>query len=370
MSQVNKEYYFFIGTVAELIKVFPIMLDMEKRGIDYKIISSGQNKIEDSDIFKILKKEKLDIYLSTKKIKKSAVGLLTWFIDTFIKSIFKFKKIFSKKSNIERYMIIHGDTVSTLMGAWLGKMFKFKICHIEAGLRSFNLLQPFPEEIDRVLASKFVDIHFPPNDWAKNNLKNLKGQKISTGNNTLLDGLVYALNTKLSSSILEGFGDDDFAIFVVHRQENLINKTLLEKVINSVQEVSKDKKVLFILHEITKIALQKNDLLNKIQNNKNIYIVDRLPYFELMHILKEAQFIVTDGGSNQEECYYLGLPTLILRNYSERQEGLGENAVLYKSDYSLISKFCTNYQSYRRDPVIGFEYTSPSSIVVDYLESI
>jgi UDP-N-acetylglucosamine 2-epimerase (non-hydrolysing) len=370
MSNKVSKYYFFIGTVAELIKVFPIMLDMEKRGIDYKIISSGQNKIEDSDIFKILKKDKIDVYLSSKKIKKSALGLLTWFIETFFKSVFQFRKLFSKDKNVNRYMIIHGDTVSTLMGAFLGKMFGFKVCHIEAGLRSFNLLQPFPEEIDRVLASKFVDLHFPPNEWAKRNLKKLKGDKVSTTNNTLLDGLVYALNSKVISNFLDQIKDEDFGVFVVHRQENLINKRLLEEVVQVVKEVSQNKKVLFILHEITKIAFQKYDLLKYIENNENIIIVDRLPYFELMHILQKAKFIVTDGGSNQEECYYLGLPTLILRNYSERQEGLGENAMLYKGNYNLIRDFCLNYESYRRESLIGVDYKSPSSIVVDYLTSL
>jgi UDP-N-acetylglucosamine 2-epimerase (non-hydrolysing) len=360
-------YYFFVGTIAEFIKVFPVMLEMDTRGIKYKIIATNQNLVEYSDVFQSVLHKKIFLTLSNGKIKKSSIGLLFWFVKTFFVSLFMFYKAFSKDNKGKKYLIIHGDTVSTLMGAILGKIFRFTVCHIESGLRSFNFLEPFPEEIDRVLASRFVNIHFCPNDWAMYNLKHLSGEKINTTQNTLLDSLRYALSQKIDSELIKHIEGNEYAIFVCHRQENLSKRDLLESLVGAILEQSQQKICIFILHEITKIALEKFDLLKKIQDQNNIILVDRLPYFELMHIMQKADFIITDGGSNQEESYYLGLPALILRNYSERKEGLGQNAILYKGDNDLIREFCSTYKKYKTQKVVDRKTENPSKIIVDYL---
>jgi len=362
----TKRYYFFIGTVAELIKIFPIILEMEKREIDYYIISSGQNEIEKSDVFKVISKYKSIIRLSNGVKKKSAISLFSWFLKTLVKSIFGIRKKIKSVSKND-YMLVHGDTVSTVMGAIIGRVYGFSVCHVESGLRSFNMTQPFPEELDRIITSKLTDIHFPPNDWALSNLKKIRGKKYNTINNTLLDSLNYALNQNIKTKLIKDLKNNKFSIFVCHRQENLVNEKLLINFIESLLKTSKKYEVLFILHEITKIALEKFDLLDSIKDNKNIILVDRLPYFELMHILSKAEFMVTDGGSNQEECYYLGIPTFILRNYSERIEGIDKNVVLMKNNYKKIDKFIDNYKKYKTNSILNESYISPSKIIVDNL---
>lgn len=365
MPELNKKkYYFFIGTVAELIKLFPVMQEMEKRFIDYKIIASGQNDIKNSDIFKCIKKQKIDIEISDKQIKQTSWYLFYWFIKTFFKSLKIFRKEASK--NEKKCLIIHGDTVSTMMGAILGKIFNFKIFHIEAGLRSFHLLEPYPEEINRTITSRLADFHFCPNDWALNNLKKRKGKKINTFNNTLIESLNFALAEEVDSELIKVLNNNNYCLFVCHRQENVSSKKLLELLVAKILEASKNIKCIFILHKITKIALEKRSLLSKLKNNKNILLVDRIPYFELMHILKKAEFIITDGGSNQEECYYLGTPTLILRRHTERIEGLGKNIILSKNNFTVVSDFIENYKKYKTNPVeIG---KSPCGIIVDFME--
>lgn len=363
-SENRKNYYFFIGTIAELIKLFPIMQEMEKRSVDYKIIASGQNNLKNSDIFRYTKNQAIDINLSDGKINKSPYGLLYWFIKTFFKSLKIFKKEINRSE--DNYLIVHGDTVSTLMGAILGKIFKFKICHIEAGLRSFNIFEPFPEEIDRIITSKLTNFHFCPNDWALNNLKKRKGEKINTFSNTLIESLDFALNKKVNSYLINSLKDKKYCLFVCHRQENVPNKDLIELLVEKIVGISKSIKCIFILHEITKVSLKKFNLLSKLENNENILLVDRMPYFELMHVLKTADFIVTDGGSNQEEGYYLGIPTLILRKCTERTEGLGKNVILSKNDFNIISDFIINYRKYKTDSVKID--SRPSQIIVDYLE--
>ena len=205
----KKNYYFFIGTVAELIKLFPVMQEMERRAIQYKIIASGQNDIKNSGIFESIQKTDIDIKVGSGKIRKSVSGLFFWFIKTFVKSFRVIRNSVDKTEN--NYLIIHGDTVSTMMGAILGKILKFKVFHIEAGLRSFNFLEPFPEEIDRVVTSRLADFHFCPNAWAMGNLKKRKGEKINTFNNTLIDSLGYALNQNVDSKLMTTLGEINIA---------------------------------------------------------------------------------------------------------------------------------------------------------------
>lgn len=366
MSEIKSEknYYFFVGTVAELIKLFPVMQEMERRSVEYRIIASGQNEIKKSDIFECVKKQKIDIEIGDKKINKSVFGLFCWFMWTFFKSLKIFKKDIRRTRN--DCLIIHGDTVSTMMGAILGKIFGFKIFHIEAGLRSFNFFEPFPEEIDRVVTSRLADYHFCPNDWALNNLKKRKGEKINTFNNTLINSLDFALSRNVHSELMDTLKDGGYCLFVCHRQENVSNKKLLVLLTDKMIETAKKIRCIFILHEITKIALEKYELLAKLKNDKNIILVGRVPYFELMHILRDAEFMITDGGSNQEECYYLGIPTLILRRCTERNEGLGKNVILSKNDFNVVSDFIKNYKKYGSTPIKITN--SPSSIIVDYLE--
>lgn len=355
------KYYFFIGTTAELIKIIPVMIRFEQKNIDYTIISSGQNNILASDLFQFIKKRP-EIILSNKQISQSPVGLLLWFLKTFIRSFFIINKLSDKKNSV---MIVHGDTISTVMGGILGKLNGLKIAHIEAGLRSFNFLQPFPEEIDRLLVSNMSDIHFCPNEWAINNIHNKRGLKINTKNNTLIDSLKIALNKNISSRFLSDNHGSKFFIFILHRQENLLNKILVDHLMNKVIEVSHKLHCLFILHEPTKKVLNDINIMKKLKSEKNITLLSRMSYLEFMQILSVAEFIITDGGSNQEECYYLGKPCLILRQKTERIEGLNGNILLGGSNIKLIDSFISNYKSFKRKTVSNDE--SPSLIITNTL---
>src|SRR5258708_329795 len=170
----QKCFYFFIGTEAELIKVMPVIKEFQAQKILFRIIASGQNNIQKSRLLQILKIRTLDMILSDDKIHQSSLGLFFWFIKTFVIGCFKMRRTSHNSKNV---MIVHGVTVSTVMGTLIGKLFGFQVAHLEAGLRSFNFLHPFPEEIDRVIVSQFADIHFCPNQWSLNNLSNKSGTK-------------------------------------------------------------------------------------------------------------------------------------------------------------------------------------------------
>ena len=261
-------------------------------------------------------------------------------------------------------MLVHGDTVSTVMGAILGRIYGLEVVHVEAGLRSFNFLNPFPEEIDRYIVSKLSTIHFCPNEWAVKNLKNEKGIKVNTIQNTLIESLHFALMQKSKDALFLNLEKKDFFIFIMHRQENLLQKEFVTSMINKIQEIAKKKPCLFVVHASTKYVLESNNLWEKIIKDKNILVSSRLDYFVFVHLLEKAKFFITDGGSNQEEAYYLGKPCLIMRKATERVEGLGENVMLSGTRITTIQNFIKHVTKYER-PIISTK-EKPSQIITNF----
>lgn len=357
---------FFIGTEAEFIKLFPVLRELDQQKIEYKIIASGQNDISKSLLFSYVKHKNIDLTLSEGPKKQTPTALLIWFLTTFISGYFNIRNYLSK--NTVYVFIVHGDTVSTVMGAYIGKLLGCRIVHIEAGLRSFNFLHPFPEEIDRVLTSKVVSIHFSPNAWALKNLKKVSGEKINTLQNTLLDSLRIVTNSEIQTTLLKKVKNKKYFMFVMHRQENLMNESLVREIITLLLKQTKNLTCVFVVHKPTKVALEKYNLFSKIEKNKNIITTDRLPYIEIMNLMKNAEFLITDGGSNQEESYYFGKPCLVLREHTERIEGLDENVLLSMNNLSIIKDFFKNYKKYERKPIT--KSIQPSKVIVEELKNI
>jgi UDP-N-acetylglucosamine 2-epimerase (non-hydrolysing) len=233
-------------------------------------------------------------------------------------------------------------------------------------LRSFNLLSPFPEELDRLAVSRLAHYHFCPNSWAEQNLLGKKNV-INTIENTLFDSLDLALkktNPDQNANILF----DTYGIFVMHRQENVYRRDFFTTVIGRLCEIAKTRNIVFVVHEPTLVALRSLNLLEKVKSTPNILLKKRMPYVELMHVMKRADFVITDGGSNQEECSYLGLPCLILRTNTERVEGLGENVLLMGDDIGKMDYFMNNIDSYRKQK--KEHKHNPSKVIADKIQEI
>lgn len=356
-------YYFFIGTTAELIKLFPVLKEFQKREINFKIISSGQNDLYNDELLKYLNIQKLDIVLYKGVIRQNFLSLFFWFFKTFFKGIFTLKKEFAKKNNEKSCLIVHGDTVSTVMGALIGRIFRLSVAHLEAGLRSNNYLHPFPEEIDRVITSYLANWHFCPNRWAVDNLKKRKGIKINTYQNTLLDSLQIAGKLTIDPQLQRQLNNTQFYIFIIHRQENVFNKKLLFGLLTNVLNKTNNLKCLFILHDLTRASLEKFQLLKILQNNKSVIMSSRLPYFQFIPLLFKCEFIITDGGSNQEETSYIGKPCLLLRKFTERIEGLNRNVMVSNNNLRAINDFIDNYKRYQY-PIMNLS-ARPSEIIAD-----
>jgi len=351
-----KQIYFYIGTEAELLKLLPVIKELEGRDYPFKVIFSGQNKIGDSYLLDLLNKKEPDILITKKQLKQSVTSLFTWFFWAFYRTVFVFRLV-SRDISDKKMVVVQGDTLSTVIGSVAGKFCGFEVAHVEAGYRSHNWLQPFPEEIDRVIVSYFTDYHFYPNKETLSNIKDRRGEKICTHYNTNIESLDLALknNARNSKKIIKD--KRKYFIFIMHRQENVLNKSLVKKVLKTIDIISQEINCIFIKHSYTDEAVRGHRFKGQVR------IVNKIPFFDFISLLKDSEFIITDGGGNQQESYFLGKPCLILRKVAEGAEGLGQNAVLSGLDIGKILSFVKNYQHYKIDKISPT--ISPSKIIVD-----
>ncbi len=358
--------YFFIGTEAELIKLFPIIKRLEERKISYVLIASGQNNIADSKVLRAANGGRIDLQLSDEKdIKKSAAGLLSWYMQTSRKAVKMVKNAFpSTADDVSDIMIVHGDTVSTVMGAYLGKKLGMKVAHIEAGLRSHNWFNPFPEEIDRMLVSRKTDFHFAPGALPARNLKGKKNV-FDTKYNTLIDSLDYAMKEPCTNNQILDLQNKDYFVFVMHRQENLSDDMFVRNILARIEHLIQKHICVMVLHTITRLKIENLGLMGRLKNDDRYVLLPRTDYFDFMKLLKHSQFVITDGGSNQEELSYMGKPALIIRKNTERNDGIGENAVLFGGKTEMIDLFAEHYRDFERKEISVEE--SPTEIVIEHI---
>jgi UDP-N-acetylglucosamine 2-epimerase (non-hydrolysing) len=337
--------HFIIGTRAQLIKTAPVMAACREKKIAYRFIFLAQHKETINEIIGVFGIKRPDLIIGdTGRDITSSKALLRWTARTMAHGIRRRDRMFAGDRN--GVAVVHGDALPAIMGAILGKAAGLKVAHVEAGLRSFDFLNPFPEELIRVLIWKLglADYLFCPGGWALRNVAAYPGKKIDTVYNTLLDSLRMALDFPLDEELL--IPAEEYGIVTLHRFETLSSREQLEEVVRIANGVTRRIRLLFILHPPTLEVLRRTGLLAALESNPRLELRPRYDYFRFIRLLQRSRFVITDGGSNQEECFYLGHPCLLLRHATERPEGLGRNAVLSRFAPDVIRHFLDNYGSY------------------------
>jgi UDP-N-acetylglucosamine 2-epimerase len=224
--------------------------------------------------------------------------------------------------------------LSTLLGLYLAKTASLKTALVEAGLSSGNLFDPFPEEWIRRHTGRKVDFLFPPDNISESWLKLRKFQCpiINTKYNTGRDSLSLIISRhSLNAGELES--DGKFGVVTLHRLETLSYKPRLVRAIRHILSLARELGPLkFYMHPPTTNAMKKHGLMNEIESSAHIELHGLEPYPQFIESLMKARFILTDGGSIQEEATYLMKPCLLLRNRTERSDGVGYNASLASWD--------------------------------------
>lgn len=315
-----KKVLFIFGTRPEAIKFSPLIKEMQKEPENFsvRICVTGQHKemlYQVLDFFDITPDYDLEImepsqtlYTITSKIIKSIEPVLT-----------------EEKPDL---VFVQGDTTTVLMGA-LGAFYsQIPVAHLEAGLRTGNLYSPFPEELNRVLVSKMTDYHFTPTTQSADNLKQegVESRKIYKVGNTVIDALLLAVELVEGNEgeYIKYFPQIDFSKKVIlvtcHRRESIGDG--FASICRSLKEIaeSNDVEIVFPIHYSP--AIRQSAERAGLYDVGNIHIIDPLDYSKLVYLMKKSYLVLTDSGGIQEEAPSLGKPVLVMRETTERPEGV------------------------------------------------
>lgn len=324
--------HFAIGTKAQFIKMAPIMHLLHEEGEPYHLLDLSQHG---SLTGKILTDFGLSPVVTRlgehNKSVTTYMQAVKWLALGFGHILFNKHEISNRLFlNAPGVVLIHGDTLSTLLGHYLAKAAGLKTALVEAGLSSGNFLDPFPEEWIRRHIGKKTDYLFAPDETSETWLRQhkLKGQTVNTGYNTGRDAL-YLIRDKFTIHDSAVAGDQAYGIVTLHRLETISRKRRLRRAVAHIVAMSEAIGPLhFYMHPPTENALKAAGLMNLLTESRHITVRGLAPYPSFMQALSRARFVLTDGGSIQEEASYLGKPCLLLRNRTERKEGIGKNAIL------------------------------------------
>jgi len=351
-----------LGTKAQYIKMAPILRQLDASGIDYRLVYTGQH----SETFDILEKafgtrpaDDILIPDFEAATKRSFAG---WAARVWIQIL---RRLWQKEWWEMDICLVHGDTVSTLFGAMAARMGGIRVGHIEAGLRSTRLFDPFPEEIIRRVVSTMTHLHFCPDASASMNLSGSKGEIVETGGNSLRDALNSSLQ-QISPPVTLG-GSGGYGVVSIHRNENLSNTADFDLLMSAVMMAATTLPIKFVLHPATRAKLASSGWRKRLDEAPGLELMDRVDYPDFIKLLIGSSLLMTDGGSNQEEAAMLGLPTLLLRRATERPDGIGHTIELSHLQPKLIQQFVDQHagHTWKVNPTIP---GSPSALVVQALQ--
>ena len=348
---------FVIGTTAEVVKIAPVAQLLTLRGYDFQILLTGQ---QGSETWKAISyfglRQKTESVLDTQEGISSIFSAMKWFGRILFKCVFRNKlRMPVQLTKSKTVLVVHGDTLSTLLGSLIAKRCGFPLVHIEAGLRSGDFFNPFPEEIIRVLVSNMSSINYAPSEIAKQNLKNAPGVVVFTHGNTCIDTLL--LGEKETTVAHSG---PEYAVVLLHRTEFLRNKDIFQQTILELKQVSARLNLMVVTDPIAKLQMKE-----VFDSDKQVTLLDKMDYFDFQKLVKDARFVITDSGGLQEECASLGMPCLIHRKATEREDGLKDNAKLSNWAPGEILLFAESFSRYTRPPTKRL--ISPSEIIVNDL---
>ena len=350
MKKKNKEkryrFLFIFGTRPEAIKLAPLIVKLKDIG-DVQVCVTGQHREMLDQVlrfFSIVPNYNLNIMVKNQNL-----------FTVTVKSLKLLEKVIEESR--PDLIIVQGDTTTAFAGALAGFYNKIKVAHIEAGLRSFHKFSPFPEETNRVLVSHIADYHFAPTDKAKENLlrESISEEKIFVVGNTVIDALFMGLDTvnRNERRFYDYFAFLDFSKRIIlvtgHRRESFGKP--FENICYALKEIAQDNvEIVYPVHLNPNVRGHVYPILSGI---KNIHLVEPLEYPYLIWLMSKSYIILTDSGGIQEEAPSLGKPVLVMRDVTERTEGIDAGTALIvgtdmKKIFDATRMLLTDKREYRK----------------------
>ncbi len=342
----KKNVLFVFGTRPEVIKLAPIILQMRKTPDKYRVIicNTEQQKELSNQTLSYFGLQ-ADINLDCMRPDQSLIEVQSRIL-TCLDKVYKDNKIDAT--------IVQGDTMTVLCGALASFYNKIPVFHVEAGLRSYDIFEPFPEEVMRQMTSRVAQLHFAPTEKNKQALlsEDISGNKIFVTGNTVIDAL-FCLSPETMEQAKKYFDsknievNDKLVLITVHRREN--HGERIDRILEAIEYLVKafpDHSFVIPVHPNPNV---KCKIYSKLSEYKNVYLLTPLDYPYLVYLMKNAKLILTDSGGIQEEAPSFGCPTLVMRYETERQEGVDAGvSVLVGAEYDKITSYSSEILSKAR----------------------
>ena len=318
---MSKPITILFGTRPEAIKLAPVILKLKEQNVNYRVIHTGQHLELAEQIlatFGITPDHRLSMMTDTQQPLDLLQRLLARLPDYI-------------SPDNTRWLLVQGDTTSALAGALAAHHQKVKVAHLEAGLRSHDRMQPFPEESNRTLISHLADLHFAPTAGARQNLlaERINPDSIHVTGNSVVDSLQLILEKssvtpgEIRGKYLKDPEKGRLILVTTHRRENFGKP--IEDIFGAIQVIADTNPGYTILipsHPNPSVQQAVSSLKGK----ENINVIDPLSYEAFIPLMAASDLILTDSGGIQEEAPAVGTPVFVLRNKTERPELLESGA--------------------------------------------
>lgn len=322
------------GTRPEAIKMAPLIKELETRKeIESIVCVTAQHR------------EMLDQVLNTFSIKPdydlNIMKKGQTLSEITAKVLRGIEEVLEKeKPNI---VLVHGDTTTTFASALAAFYQQISIGHVEAGLRTYNKYSPFPEEMNRQMVDCLTDMYFAPTNLSKENLikEGIPAEKIYITGNTVIDAMSKTVDRNYKNEILDWVGNNRLLLLTAHRRENLgENMYSIFNAVNKIANEFDDVKVIYPMHLNSKVREIAQEVLGK---NDKVKLIEPLEVFDFHNFQNKAYLILSDSGGVQEEAPSLGKPVIVLRDTTERPEGIEAGTlVLAGTEETNIYKITKN----------------------------
>lgn len=302
------------GTRPEAIKMAPLVLELQKH----------PEQIESIVTVTAQHRQMLDQVLETFKITPNYdLNIMKdrqTLIDVTTNALQGLDKVM--KDARPDIVLVHGDTATTFIASLAAFYNQIAIGHVEAGLRTWNKYSPYPEEMNRQLTGVMADLHFAPTEVSKKNLldENKNADTIFVTGNTAIDALATTVSEQYTHPVLEKIGSDRMILLTAHRRENLGEPMRhMFKAITRILAEHEDVQVVYPMHMNPAVREIANEILG---DHPRVHLIEPLEVFDFHNFAANSYMILTDSGGIQEEAPSLGKPVLVLRDTTERPEGI------------------------------------------------
>lgn len=339
-----KKIMLIFGTRPEAIKMCPLITELKKNPVFETIVCiTGQHRemlMQVMEAFDIKPDYNLDVMKPQQTLNEIAVNILG-----------QLEKVV-KKEKLD-LILVHGDTSTSFIASLTGFYAGIPIGHVEAGLRTYNMQSPYPEEFNRQAVDLITELYFAPTETAKKNLlkEGKNAEKIFVTGNTVIDALKTTICSDYKNEYIEWAQRNRLLLFTAHRRENLGQPMMgMFRALKRIVQEFPDVKVIYPIHKNPVIRKTAETILTNIDRIK---LIEPLDVIDFHNFMARSYLILTDSGGIQEEAPSLGKPVLVMRDTTERPEGIAAGTLKLVGNqeneiYQECKKLLTDQQEYEK----------------------